>query len=123
MRNVHVEAELGKIGGVEDEKIVQECEENLAEPLDCKTFVELTGVSSLAPAIGTAHGIYKKGPNIDFSRIEKINEVVRVPLVLHGGSGIPDEQVRLAISLGMCKLNVATELRIAYTSEVKKSLF
>jgi len=117
--NIHVEAELGKIGGVEDDIILDDSEATLANPQECQTFVTLTGINSLAPAIGTAHGIYRNGPKIDFSRIESIAELVSVPLVLHGGSGIPSDQVRKAISLGMCKMNIATELRIAFTNGIK----
>lgn len=116
---VNVEAELGKVGGVEDEIVVGEEDATLADPLECKRFVELTGVDTLAPAIGTAHGIYKGEPKIDFERIQAIAEVVSVPLVLHGGSGIPLEQVRRAVSLGMSKMNIATELRIEFSNAIK----
>ncbi|AJY75636.1 class II fructose-1,6-bisphosphate aldolase [Paenibacillus beijingensis] len=116
---VNVEAELGKVGGVEDEIVVGEEDATLADPLECRRFVELTGVATLAPAIGTAHGIYKGEPKIDFDRIQAIAEVVSVPLVLHGGSGIPVEQVRRAVSLGMSKMNIATELRIAFSNAIK----
>jgi len=116
---VNVEAELGKVGGVEDDIVVADHEAMLADPEDCRRFVELTGVPTLAPAIGTAHGIYKGEPNIDFDRIAKIAETVDVPLVLHGGSGIPAEQVKRAVSLGMAKMNVATELRIAFSNAIK----
>ncbi|GGH32095.1 class II fructose-1,6-bisphosphate aldolase [Paenibacillus segetis] len=116
---VNVEAELGKVGGVEDDIVVADHEAMLADPEDCKLFVERTGVLTLAPAIGTAHGIYKGEPNIDFDRIAKIAETVDVPLVLHGGSGIPAEQVKKAVALGMSKMNVATELRIAFSNAIK----
>lgn len=116
---VNVEAELGKVGGVEDDIVVAEHEALLADPEDCRLFIERTGVHTLAPAIGTAHGIYKGEPNIDFNRIAKIAEIVDVPLVLHGGSGIPAEQVRKAVALGMSKMNVATELRIAFSNAIK----
>ncbi|MDQ0089733.1 tagatose 1,6-diphosphate aldolase GatY/KbaY [Paenibacillus anaericanus] len=116
---VNVEAELGKVGGVEDDIVVAEHEALLADPEDCRLFIERTGVLTLAPAIGTAHGIYKGEPNIDFNRIAKIAEIVDVPLVLHGGSGIPAEQVKKAVALGMSKMNVATELRIAFSNAIK----
>jgi len=116
---VNVEAELGKVGGVEDDIVVDELDAMLAVPEECRTFVEETGVNTLAPAIGTAHGIYKGEPNIDFNRIEKIASLVDVPLVLHGGSGIPAEQVKRAVSLGMSKMNIATELRIAFSDAIK----
>jgi len=116
---VNVEAELGKVGGVEDDIVVDERDALLADPEECKSFVERTGVHTLAPAIGTAHGIYKGEPNIDFDRIGRIASLVETPLVLHGGSGIPAEQVKRAVSLGMAKMNVATELRIAFSDAIK----
>lgn len=116
---INVEAELGKVGGVEDDIVVDERDALLADPAECTEFVERTGVHTLAPAIGTAHGIYKGDPNIDFDRIKRIADVVSVPLVLHGGSGIPEEQVKRAVSLGMAKMNVATELRIVFSDAIK----
>lgn len=117
---VNVEAELGKVGGVEDDIVVDERDALLADPHECAQFMERTGVHTLAPAIGTAHGIYKGAPNIDFARIARIAELVAAPLVLHGGSGIPGEQVERAVSLGMAKMNVATELRIAFSDAIKQ---
>lgn len=117
---VNVEAELGRVGGVEDDIVVDERDALLADPDECAKFVELTGVHTLAPAIGTAHGIYKGDPNIDFDRIGRIASKVSVPLVLHGGSGIPEDQVRRAVSLGMSKMNVATELRIVFSDAIKE---
>lgn len=116
---VNVEAELGRVGGVEDDIVVADNEALMADPEECARFVELTGVPTLAPAIGTAHGIYKGEPKIDFERIGRIAQRVEVPLVLHGGSGIPEEQVRRAVSLGMAKMNVATELRIVFSDAIK----
>lgn len=116
---INVEAELGRVGGVEDDIVVDDRDALLADPEECATFVERTGVATLAPAIGTAHGIYKGDPNIDFNRIGAIAERVAVPLVLHGGSGIPDEQVRRCIELGMSKMNVATELRIIFSDAIR----
>ncbi|MCR8642459.1 ketose-bisphosphate aldolase [Paenibacillus sp. N1-5-1-14] len=116
---VNVEAELGKVGGVEDDIVVEEADARLAIPEECLRFVELTGVPTLAPAIGTAHGIYKGEPNIAFDRIAEIASLVDLPLVLHGGSGIPAEQVRRCVALGMAKMNVATELRIAFSDAIK----
>ncbi|MDC0763712.1 class II fructose-1,6-bisphosphate aldolase [Brevibacillus porteri] len=118
-RGVNVEAELGKVGGVEDDLVVDDADAALADPIECERFIELTGVDTLAPAIGTAHGIYKGEPRIDFARIEEIARRVSVPLVLHGGSGIPEEQVKRAVQLGMAKMNVATELRIAFSQAIK----
>ncbi|RAP75992.1 class II fructose-bisphosphate aldolase [Paenibacillus montanisoli] len=117
---VNVEAELGKVGGVEDDIVVDDRDALLADPDECEAFMARTGVHTLAPAIGTAHGIYKGTPNIDFKRIAAIAERVAAPLVLHGGSGIPAEQVKLAVSLGMAKMNIATELRIAFSDAIKQ---
>ncbi|MFH5182008.1 class II fructose-1,6-bisphosphate aldolase [Paenibacillus sp. TAB 01] len=116
---VNVEAELGKVGGVEDEIVVAEHEALMADPDECVRFVELTGVPTLAPAIGTAHGIYKGEPKIDFDRIARIAGKLSLPLVLHGGSGIPEEQVKRCISLGMAKMNIATEIRIVFSDAIK----
>jgi tagatose 1,6-diphosphate aldolase GatY/KbaY len=118
--NINVEAELGKVGGVEDDIHVEDDMATLADPIECQRFVELTGVSTLAPAIGTAHGIYKGEPNIDFQRIQEIAGRVEVPLVLHGGSGIPEAQVKRCVSLGMAKMNVATELKNAFTLSLQQ---
>ncbi len=117
---VNVEAELGKVGGVEDDIVVADKDALLADPDECARFVELTGVPTLAPAIGTAHGIYRGDPHIDFDRIGQIASKVAVPLVLHGGSGIPDDQVRRCIALGMSKMNVATEIRIVFSNAIKE---
>lgn len=117
---INVEAELGKVGGVEDDISVADHEEALADPDECVSFVAETRVPTLAPAIGTAHGLYKGLPNIDFERIARIAAETDVPLVLHGGSGIPEEQVKRAVALGMAKLNVATELRIAFSNAIKR---
>ncbi|MBT2291151.1 ketose-bisphosphate aldolase [Paenibacillus albidus] len=117
---VNVEAELGKVGGVEDHIVVDELHAELADPEECRLFMERTGVNTLAPAIGTAHGIYKGVPNIDFARIAQIAECVEAPLVLHGGSGIPEEQVKQAVALGMAKVNIATELRIVFSDAIKQ---
>lgn len=116
---VNVEAELGKVGGVEDDIVVEEEDARLAVPEECAAFVAATGVPTLAPAIGTAHGIYKGEPKIAFDRLEQIAKQVSVPLVLHGGSGIPEDQVKRCVKLGMAKMNVATELRIAFSDAIK----
>jgi tagatose 1,6-diphosphate aldolase GatY/KbaY len=116
---INVEAELGKVGGVEDDIVVADDEALMADPEECVKFVELTGVSTLAPAIGTAHGIYKGDPKIDFERIKQIAERISIPLVLHGGSGIPEEQVKRCVSLGMSKMNIATEIRIVFSDAIK----
>ena len=119
---VNVEAELGRVGGVEDEMAVDEAEAFLADPEECRRFVELTGVDTLAPAVGTQHGLYKGEPRIDFDRIRRIAEAVEAPLVLHGGSGIPDAMLRRCIESGMAKINVATELKNRFTSAILEYL-
>lgn len=115
-----VEAELGRLGGMEDDMSVDAESAFLTDPKEAKRFVELTGVDSLAVAIGTAHGLYTHRPKIDFKRLAEIREVVDIPLVLHGASDVPDEYVRRTIELGVCKVNVATELKIAFSTAVKK---
>lgn len=118
---VSVEAELGKVGGKEDD--LDGGDENpYTDPQQAKEFAERTGVSSLAVAIGTAHGVYKGIPKLDFDRLSEIREVVSIPLVLHGASGVPDEAVRESIRRGICKVNFATELRIAFSDGVKEYL-
>ena len=118
--NVPVEAELGKVGGKEDD-LEADADTN-TDPQEAKEFVERTGVSSLAVAIGTAHGFYVGTPVLDKPRVSAIKEVVDVPLVLHGASGLSEEDVRECVERGMCKVNFATELRVAYTDAVKKLL-
>ncbi len=117
---IPVEAELGKVGGKEDD-LEAEADTN-TDPMEAKEFVERTGVSSLAVAIGTAHGFYVGTPVLDKPRVSAIKEVVSVPLVLHGASGLSEEDVRECVERGMCKVNFATELRAAYTDAVKKLL-
>lgn len=118
---VPVEAELGKVGGKEDD--LEGGDGNpFTDPQQAKEFVESTGVDSLAVAIGTAHGLYKGVPKLDFDRLSAIRELVSIPLVLHGASGVPDEAVRESIRRGICKVNFATELRIAFSDGVKKYL-
>lgn len=118
---IPVEAELGKVGGKEDDLEVEEMN-CYTDPQEAKEFVERTGVSSLAVAIGTAHGLYQGEPKLDLNRLSEIREVVSIPLVLHGGSGVPDVMVQETIKRGICKVNYATELRIAYSDGVKKVL-
>lgn len=117
-----VEAELGRLGGKEDSLEVKDGEDIYTDPGEAVRFVEETGVDSLAVAIGTAHGFYKGKPKLDFERLSLLLDAVSVPLVLHGSSGVPDEDVKRAISLGVCKVNFATELRVAYTKAVRETL-
>jgi tagatose 1,6-diphosphate aldolase GatY/KbaY len=112
----NVEAELGYVA-----KLGQSTEKTgYTEPEDAKTFVNATGVDALAIAIGTAHGFYKKEPKLDFKRLQEINQVSSACLVLHGGSGVPDDQIRQAIRLGICKVNVATEIKNIFMHQVKR---
>ncbi len=112
--DVSVEGELGRLVGVEEEISVSEREASMTDPDKAKEFVERTGVDSLAVSIGNAHGWYKGKPQLDFDRLKAINEAAGIPLVLHGGSGIPDEDIRKAVSLGIAKINIDTEIRDAF---------
>ena len=114
-----VEAELGKVGGKEDD-LEAEADTN-TDPQEAKEFVERTGVTSLAVAIGTAHGFYVGTPVLDKERLSEIREVVDIPLVLHGASGLSDEDVSDCVKRGICKVNFATELRAAYSKAVKET--
>jgi len=116
---VSVEAELGKIGGTEDDISVDEREATFTDPEEAKLFVEETGVDSLAIAVGTAHGVYKGEPKIDFNRIKIIKELVGIPLVLHGSSGVPADSIKKAVEAGINKINIDTDLRIAFTQAIK----
>lgn len=115
---VSVEAELGKIGGTEEQIVVSDAEATYTDPEEAKVFVEETGVDSLAIAVGTAHGVYQGEPKVDFKRIEEINKVVDIPLVLHGSSGVPYETLKKAISLGICKVNIDTDIRASFAEAV-----
>jgi len=116
---IPVEAELGSIGGKEDD---HEAENAHTDPADAKKFVKLTGAKSLAIAIGTAHGIYSGEPKLDIKRLVEIRKLVDVPLVLHGASGLSAEAIQACTREGICKVNFATELRIAYSNGVKAYL-
>jgi fructose-bisphosphate aldolase class II len=143
-KGVSVEAELGRLAGVE-ESTVEEKEAVLTDPNNAKEFVERTGVDALAVAIGTSHGAYKfkAEPRLDFERLEIIKTKVDIPLVLHGASsvpqwiiekatkygaqlagakGIPEENIKKAISLGIAKINIDTDLRLAFTATVREVL-
>lgn len=116
---VSVEAELGKVGGKEDD-LDGGTDNPYTDPGEAKEFVERTGVDSLAVGIGTAHGIYKGEPKLQFDILSRIRDAVDVPLVLHGTSGVPDEAVKECIKGGICKVNYATDLRIAFTKGVNQ---
>lgn len=115
-----VEAELGRLGGQEDDLIVDEKDAKYTNPKQAKDFVERTGIDSLAVAIGTAHGLYNGKAKLDFDRLIEIRKEIDIPLVLHGASDIPDELIKKAISLGICKVNIATDLKIPFSDAVKK---
>lgn len=116
--DIPVEAELGKVGGKEDD---MSCDDpGYTDPDDAVRFVNETGVTSLAVAIGTAHGIYKGEPKLDVERLSAIRKVVSIPLVLHGASGVPDAAVKDCIRRGISKVNFATELRIAFSNGIKE---
>ncbi len=114
-----VEAELGKLGGIEDDLEVDEKNAFLTDPEEAKIFIERTGVDSLAIAIGTAHGLYKSEPKLNYTILEETRALVEVPLVLHGASGVPYDSVQKAISLGITKVNIATELKIPFSAAIK----
>ena len=145
-KGVVVEAELGKLAGIEDNISVSEREATFTDPDQAVEFVERTGIDSLAIAIGTSHGAYKfKGdPMLDFERLEKISSLLPgFPLVLHGAStvltefvklcnqyggdipgakGVPEDMLRKAAGMGVCKINIDTDLRLALTAAVREYL-
>ena len=118
-RGVSVEAEVGHIGGTEDNITSSATNATLD---DCLTLYKNTGIDSLAPALGSVHGFYKGEPNLDFETMEIINENLPIPLVLHGGTGIPDDKIRKAISCGISKININTELQSVWSKAVRKFL-
>ncbi len=115
--NISVEGELGTVSGVEDQVKVAEDEAQLANPQQAVEFVERTGVDIFAPAIGTAHGVYKtKNPKIDFERLATIHKMlngngIKTPLVVHGGTGLPEDYIKRLLRAGGAKFNVSTELK------------
>jgi tagatose 1,6-diphosphate aldolase GatY/KbaY len=115
-----VEAELGRLGGHEDELVVDEKNAAYTDPKSAVEFVEKTGIDSLAVAIGTAHGLYKGEPKLDFNRLKTLRGMVSIPLVLHGASDLPDEMVQKAIEYGISKVNVATDLKIPFSNAIKQ---
>ncbi|WP_027417612.1 class II fructose-1,6-bisphosphate aldolase [Aneurinibacillus terranovensis] len=119
---VSVEAELGRIGGQEDDLIVDEADAMYAIPEECVRLVQETGVDCIAPALGSVHGPYKGEPRLGFSQMEKIGKLTGVPLVLHGGTGIPTQDIQRAISLGTAKINVNTENQLACTETIRRFL-
>ncbi|AZK45471.1 class II fructose-1,6-bisphosphate aldolase [Paenibacillus lentus] len=118
-KGVSVEAEVGMVGGQEDDVIG---EVMYAKLEDCVRIVKETGIDTLAPALGSVHGPYKGEPNLGFKEMEEICNSVSVPLVLHGGTGIPLHDIKKAISLGTSKINVNTENQISFTKVVREVL-
>lgn len=117
-KNISVEAEIGAIGVAKDNLDNEDIYTKVEDAVKMKE----TGIDFLAPALGSVHGIYKGEPKLDFTRMEEIKEATGLPLVLHGGSGIPDDMIRHAIDCGVTKLNVNTDLQIAWTKGVRELL-
>jgi ketose-bisphosphate aldolase len=116
--DIPVEGELGHVGSVNDDAM-----DEFTDPAEAKEFVEKTGVCCLAVLIGNAHGHYKKEPKLDIERVKAIREATGgIPLVLHGGSGIPDEQVKAAIKAGIRKMNIGTDVCCAFAQGTKETL-
>jgi len=113
-KGVTVEGEIGSVGKVDDSTTEGGEHSTLTDPADAARYAEITGVDALAVSIGNAHGIYTKPPVFDFERLRRIRKAVGVPLVLHGGSGTQPDYIRQAVSLGMAKINVASELCKAF---------
>lgn len=115
--NVFVEGELGHVGAASDVDM-----DAFTEPDQAAEFVRQTGVAALAVLVGSAHGKYKKPPKLDIRRTAEISQATGIPLVLHGGSGIPDDQIRAAIAAGICKVNIATDLCYAFLDAVESKI-
>lgn len=118
-KGVSVEAEVGIVGGQEDDVVG---EVMYAKLDDCVRIVNRTGIDTLAPALGSVHGPYKGEPNLGFAEMEEIRNATTLPLVLHGGTGIPTHDIKKAISLGTSKINVNTENQISFTKTVREVL-
>lgn len=116
---VPVEAELGRIGGVEDELRVDEEDAGYTAPDSALEFVEKTGIDSLAISIGTAHGMYHRPPKLNFELLKTIRSMVNIPLVLHGASGIPDQDLQRSVHNGISKINIATELKWEFATALR----
>lgn len=114
---VGVEGEIGHVGSAADDTMGE-----FTDPAEAKAFVEQTGVCCLAVLVGNAHGHYKKTPNLDIPRIKAIREACGIPLVLHGGTGIPDEQVKAAVAAGIRKMNIGTDVCCAFAEGTKATL-
>ncbi|HLS67594.1 MAG TPA: class II fructose-1,6-bisphosphate aldolase [Pseudogracilibacillus sp.] len=122
IHGVSVEAELGRIGGEEDDLVVDDAEAMYAIPSECDQLVRETKVDCFAPALGSVHGPYKGEPKLGFEQMEEIMHLTGVPLVLHGGTGIPLKDIQRAISLGTAKINVNTENQMMQTKKIREVL-
>lgn len=121
--DISTEAELGRLSGIEDNISVSDKDAIYTNPDEAVRFVEETGVDYLAIAIGTAHGKYKGVPKLDFDRLDTIKKLLpNTPIVLHGSSGIPEEDIKKAVSLGVNKINIDTDIRLAFTDAVRKTI-
>lgn len=121
--DISVEAELGRLSGIEDNISVSEKDAIYTNPNEAVRFVEETGVDYLAIAIGTAHGKYNGVPKLDFDRLAAIKKLLPdTPIVLHGSSGIPEVDIKKAVSLGVNKINIDTDIRVAFTDAVQKTI-
>lgn len=118
-RGASVEAEVGHIGGTED-NITNTSSNATLE--DCLTLYQNTGIDALAPALGSVHGFYKGEPNLDFETMKIINESLPIPLVLHGGTGIPNDKIKTAIACGISKININTDLQVVWSKAVREFL-
>jgi len=117
---VSVEAELGTIGGTEDDHTVEEKDAMYTDPDQAKEFVDATGVDALAIAIGTAHGVYEGEPELDFERLDTIKKIIDMPVVLHGASGISAEDLKTGVKYGVNKVNVNTDFQQSFTAKIKE---
>ncbi len=118
-RGISVEAEVGHIGTTDDNMTKEETNATLE---DCQILYKNTNIDALAPALGSVHGFYKKEANLDFETMENISKNLPIPLVLHGGTGIPDDKIRMAISKGISKININTELQSVWSKSLRKYL-
>ncbi|MEH7436205.1 class II fructose-bisphosphate aldolase [Neobacillus drentensis] len=119
-KGVSVEAELGTVGGQEDDVVAEGV--IYADPKECEELVKRTGIDCLAPALGSVHGPYKGEPNLGFAEMEEIGKITGLPLVLHGGTGIPTKDIQRSVSLGTAKINVNTENQIESAKAVRETL-
>ena len=119
-KGVGVEGELGAIVGVEDDIHVKEQDSHLADPEQSEKFVKETGIDFFAPAIGTAHGIYKGEPKINFDLLGEIAKRIGMPIAIHGGTGLSKEVFHRCISLGGSKVNVSTQIKHTYRDSYTK---